>query len=99
MVLAGQAVARRIAQNLAHDVAQGILHQEIVANQIVCHQPLPGAASLAGREFEVEASVARCLRTPPIRCYPVGLRLVLGTAYAATATGAKLSLATIALAR
>ena len=46
---------------------------------------------------KVQASVARCLRTPPYVARRKGLDLVLRTAYAASATGARLSLATIML--
>ena len=37
MVLAGQAVARRVGQNLANHAAQRVLNLKIVANQICRH--------------------------------------------------------------
>ena len=43
----------------------------------------------------VQASVARRLRTPPYPARGKGLSFGLVTAYAATATGARLSLATV----
>ena len=43
----------------------------------------------------MQASVARCLRTPPVPAKALGLDFGLATAYAATATGARLSLATV----
>src|SRR5262249_38795503 len=52
------------------------------------------------REMAVEASVARCLRTPPDAAKTSGLQdRSFKPHYAAQATGAKLSLATIAVAR
>jgi len=38
--------------------------------------------------YLVQASVARCLRTPPVRAIILDLSFGLVTAYAATATGA-----------
>jgi len=43
----------------------------------------------------VQASVARCLRTPPYAAKRKGFIFGFVTAYAATATGARLSLATV----
>src|SRR6056297_3269844 len=43
----------------------------------------------------MQASVARCLRTPPYAARRKGLSFGLVTAYAATATGARLSFATV----
>lgn len=45
--------------------------------------------------MKVQASVARCLRTPPYAAKRKGLSFGLVTAYAATATGARLSFATV----
>ncbi len=44
---------------------------------------------------KVQASVARCLRTPPYAARRKGLDFGLVTAYAATATGARLSFAIV----
>jgi hypothetical protein len=61
----------------------------------------PGAGRTVARtrgEWEgrlVQASVARCLRTPPRPATALDLGFGLATAYAATATGARLSLATV----
>ena len=46
-------------------------------------------------ENRMQASVARCLRTPPYTARCKGLDFGLVTAYAATATGARLSLAIV----
>ena len=59
MVFARKPVLAGIDQHLAHDTLQGVLHQEIVADQV-----FPGHER-ALAETKVEASVARCLRTPP----------------------------------
>ena len=54
----------------------------------------------AGQEVgEVQVSVARYLRTPPYAAKRKDLDLVLRAAYAASATGARLSLATVILDR
>ena len=45
--------------------------------------------------MEMQASVARCLRTPPYAARRKGLSFGLVTAYAATATGARLSFAIV----
>ena len=45
--------------------------------------------------LKVQASVARCLRTPPYAARRKGLSFGLATAYAATATGARLSFAIV----
>lgn len=48
---------------------------------------------------KVQVSVARYLRTPPYGANRKGLALVLRAAYAASATGARLSLATVIMDR
>jgi len=48
---------------------------------------------------KVQVSVARYLRTPPYGANRKGLVLVLRAAYAASATGARLSLATVIMDR
>ena len=67
MMLAGQAVARRIRQHASHHAAKSVLRQKIVADVIRAHcAPVRGPYQ-AGPQArkKVEASVARCLRTPP----------------------------------
>ena len=58
-----------------------------------------GAKSNEGPWGKVQASVARCLRTPPYAAKRKDLDLVLRAAYAASATGARLSLATVIMDR
>ena len=43
---------------------------------------------LSADYFLMQASVARCLRTPPVRAIGLDLSFGIVTAYAATATGA-----------
>ena len=82
MVLARQTVLG-IDQHFAHDAFQRVLHQKIVADQV-----FTTGHKRALAETKVEASVARCLRTPPYGANRKGFESALGTAYAATATGA-----------
>ncbi len=81
MVVAGQAVARRLGQHLAENGAQGVLHQEIVTDEISRHSNVPAPGKW--RLLLPGASEPR-LRVLPLRT----LISVLLPHYAATATGA-----------
>ena len=64
-----------------------------------CRTRQRGRTELGKKGKEVQVSVARYLRTPPYAAKRKGLDLVLRAAYAASATGARLSLATVILDR
>ncbi len=74
MMGAREAVTPDVGEDAPHDAAQGLLHHEIVADQISGHSrsvaKIPGKANAADQRVEagneeVEASVARRLRAPP----------------------------------
>ena len=86
MMLADEPVARRVGKDLAHHGAKRVLHQKVVADEIGRHEEWvravmqdladhPGHCNLAAKTRgqhgdEVEASVARRLRTPPRSANP-----------------------------
>ncbi len=53
------------------------------------------ATNVSLKHEKMQASVARCLRTPPTHARELGLCFSAGTAYAARATGARLSFAIV----
>src|SRR6185312_9214337 len=59
-----------LGQHLADDAAQRVLGKDVVADEILGHQCrfAPSALTSSARKTKVEASVARCLRTPPDGC-------------------------------
>ncbi len=63
------------------------------SSSVLAHERAPIIATVQKREVEV--SVARYLRTPPYTAKRKGFGLGTSTAYAATATRALLSLATM----
>ena len=75
MMLAGQAGLDDFAQSRAHHSPERFLRQKVVTHQILSHSPVPnkrfiGYNTRAGKVEVikmkgVQASVARCLRTPP----------------------------------
>ena len=60
MMLAGEPVPRRVAQDLAHHALQGVLHQEVVADQIFGGHPVSSEHTVAGNE-----SGGFCCQVPP----------------------------------
>ena len=79
MVLAGEAGLGDFGHDLSHDAARRFLQKDVVSNVILSHvaagirwppyQPQRGPISRTKREKlrrKMQASVARCLRTPPV---------------------------------
>ena len=67
MMVAGQAACGDVGEHLAHDAAQRVLGEQVVADEVeswTSDTPIPGAHATR-EKVKVEASVARCLRTPP----------------------------------
>ena len=79
MMLAGKAGAGDFGQHLADHAAQRVLGEDVVADQIFSHMPANPRCparqigAVTAPEKEVEASVARCLRTPPYGANRQGL--------------------------
>ena len=66
VVLAGQAGLRHLGKHFAHEAAQGVLGEHVVADEVFGHRREGSAAGAPlATKGKVEASVARCLRTPP----------------------------------
>ena len=65
MMLAGQAGARHLGHDLADDAAKRVLGEDVVAYLVVGHGPGMPKRGARAPEKKMEASVARCLRTPP----------------------------------